>query len=252
MDHLFERRLLDLSRMADRRNMPVFTGFLSLEEQNIYHSLKRELDFIHCSLFGGYDTAERQMLGFLPDAFCYAPAWELFPIDVLSVDVRSKGFEDMPGHRDYLGSLLGLGLERSLIGDILMTETGAVFFCDGKITEFLCENLTKVGRSSVQCTKVDPQQTRALTPAMETVSGSVASVRIDSLIALAFHLPRAQAGALVDKGCVYINGKLVNGNGVHIRENDRISVRGHGKFIFRGVGSETRKGRIFVSIDRFV
>ena len=252
MNDLFERRLLDLSHMADRRNMPVFTGFLSLEELNMYHSLKRELSFIHSALFGGYEAAERQMIGFLPDAFCYAPADELFPIQTMEIRVHSHGFEEPPGHRDYLGAMLGLGIDRSLIGDILMTGEGAVFFCDRKIAPFLCDNLTKAGRSAVSCSETDSAQSILLSPRMETIRGSLASVRLDSLISLAFHMPRSQSASLVGAGNVYVNGKLAAGNGVHVKEDDRISVRGYGKFIYRGTLSETRKGRVVVSLDKYV
>ena len=250
-DMLLRHRLTDLAHMAWSRNCPVFTGFLGLNEQNIYHSCKGEFPFIRSFLFGGYEEAERQMVGFLPDAFCYAKNYEIFPISCVRIDSLGKGFSQAPGHRDYLGALMNLGIDRSTTGDILLQDDCALLMCEEKMASYIIENLVRVRNMPVSCSAADMQSV-SYHPKTQQITGSIASVRIDSLIALAFKISRGTANEMLDSGKVFINGKLADGNGTHIRENDLISVRGSGRFRFSGILSETKKGRVFVAIEKYI
>ena len=250
-DMLLRHRLSDLAHMAWSRNCPVFTGFLGLNEQNIYHSCKSELSFIRSFLYGGYEEAERQMVGFLPDAFCYAGNYESFPIACVRIVSDGKGFSQPPGHRDYLGALLNLGIDRSTTGDILLCDGYALLMCEEKMARFVTENLFRVRNMPVSCSVTDLHSV-SYYPKTQQITGSIASVRIDSLIALAFKVSRSAANDLLDGGKVFINGKLCDGNGTHIRDNDLISVRGCGRFRFSGILSETKKGRVFVAIEKYI
>ena len=126
-EELFKKRLKDLASAADRRGIVVFTDFMNLNELNIFHSCTREFGYVSYQLFGGYEHAERQIAAFLPDALSYSYD---FPIISLKIRPLQKKFAEDLSHRDYLGALLNLGVDRSKIGDILVGEKEAIFFCE--------------------------------------------------------------------------------------------------------------------------
>ena len=163
-EQLFERRLEDLAKTAYNRGIPTFSDFLSLNEQNIYHASRAEFSYIRSVLYGGYDLAERQMLGFLPDALSYdtdpsdAGGYEaanpdsgVFPIQCLSIRPLNAKFSDKLTHRDYLGSLMNLGTERSQIGDIIVEEERALVMVHERMAPYLMQELTRVKHTSVYC-----------------------------------------------------------------------------------------------------
>ena len=113
---LCRKRLLDLSRQADRKGIVLFSDFLNLNEQNIFHSLQKEL-YTTAELSGGYEQAERQMVAFIPDALCYE---YFYPMKTVIIEPLNLNFSESLTHRDYLGALMNLGIERSRMGDILI------------------------------------------------------------------------------------------------------------------------------------
>ena len=258
---LFQRRVIDLANLADRRSMIMFSDFLNLNELNIYHSSKKELAFVTCRLFGGYETAERQMIAFIPDALSYdmedteskdgsLPYGWKFPFVCICIRPLHEKYTDKLTHRDFLGAILNIGIERNKIGDILLTDDGTYVFCHETMAELLCRELTHIRHTSVaaQITDLDSFSWK---PVYETIHGTVASLRLDSLLSLAFGSSRSSLTSLVENGSIYVNGRLTTSNGYKLKNGDIISARGYGKFQFCSVLSETRKGRLSVEIKRY-
>lgn len=211
-------------------------------------SLKRQFPQIVMEIFGGYENAERQMVAFHPDALAFT--WE-YPIDCLKIEPKAIKFSENLSHRDYMGALLNLGVDRSVIGDIIVQEKAAWFFCQSKMTEFFLENLCRVRHTNILITKVnDPEEFPH--PNLESINGTCASVRLDSLIALAFKASRSSMVSYIESGQVFVNGKLITSNGYEPKEGDIVSVRGKGRFIFDGVSHQTKKGRCGVHILLYV
>ena len=211
-------------------------------------SLKQQFPQVVMETFGGYDNAERQMVAFHPDALAFT--WE-YPIDCLKIEPKAIKFSENLSHRDYMGALLNLGVDRSVIGDIIVQEKAAWFFCQSKMTEFFLENLCRVRHTNILITKVnDPEEFPH--PNLESINGTCASVRLDSLIALAFKASRSSMVSYIESGQVFVNGKLITSNGYEPKEGDIVSVRGKGRFIFDGVSHQTKKGRCGVSILLYV
>ena len=121
---LCRKRLLDLSRQADRKGIVLFSDFLNLNEQNIFHSLQKEL-YTTAELSGGYEQAERQMVAFIPDALCYE--WS-YPFVCIHAVPQYPKYAEKLTHRDVLGALMHLGLDRSKIGDIVLLENDIYIF----------------------------------------------------------------------------------------------------------------------------
>ncbi len=247
-NEFFLKRIRELANLSYQRDIVTFSDFLNLNEQNMVSSLKQQFPQVVMETFGGYDNAERQMVAFHPDALAFT--WE-YPIDCLKIEPKAIKFSENLSHRDYMGALLNLGVDRSVIGDIIVQEKAAWFFCQSKMTEFFLENLCRVRHTNILITKVnDPEEFPH--PNLESINGTCASVRLDSLIALAFKASRSSMVSYIESGQVFVNGKLITSNGYEPKEGDIVSVRGKGRFIFGGVSHQTKKGRYGVRILLYV
>ena len=247
-DDFFLKRIWELANLSYQRDIVTFSDFLNLNEQNMVSSLKRQFPQIVMEIFGGYENAERQMVAFHPDALAFT--WE-YPIDCLKIEPKAIKFSESLTHRDYLGALLNLGIERSVIGDIVVQEKAAWFFCQNKMTDFFLDNLCRVRHTNILITKVDDPD-KLPCPKLEAINGTCASVRLDSLISLAFKASRSSMVSYIEGGQVFVNGKLITSNGYEPKEGDIISVRGKGRFIFDGISHQTKKGRCGVRILRYI
>ncbi|WP_099468131.1 YlmH family RNA-binding protein [Konateibacter massiliensis] len=246
---LLKKRFVELSNAAFNRNIPVFTDFLNLNELNIFHSVSREL-YTPYEVFGGYESAERQMIVFIPDAFS-RDIQELYPISVIRIAPSHKKYADSLTHRDFLGALINLGVDRSKVGDILVKDNEAILFCHENLADFFIEQLTKVKHTNV---KVLTESLREFNyePEFKMIKGSVSTTRIDSMLTLCCSCSRSQAVEYIMAKKVFLNGRLIEANSETVKEQDVISVRGVGKFVFTGILSETKKGKIFIEIKKYV
>ena len=247
-NEFFLKRIRELANLSYQRDIVTFSDFLNLNEQNMVSSLKQQFPQVVMETFGGYDNAERQMVAFHPDALAFT--WE-YPIDCLKIEPKAIKFSESLTHRDYLGALLNLGIERSVIGDIVVQEKAAWFFCQNKMTDFFLDNLCRVRHTNILITKVDDPD-KLPCPKLEAINGTCASVRLDSLISLAFKASRSSMVSYIEGGQVFVNGKLITSNGYEPKEGDIISVRGKGRFIFDGMSHQTKKGRCGVRILRYI
>ncbi len=245
-DDFLLKRIRELANLSYQRDIVTFTDFLNLNEQNILNTVKHP--GVHVKLFGGYDHAERQIAAFYPDSVMFS--WE-YPVSCLRITPKAIRFSEDLSHRDYLGAILNLGVERSVVGDILLKEKEAWFFCLDRMTDFFIENLTHIRHTNVAVSQVDKAEEIPL-PSFEPVNGTCASVRLDSLIGLAFQASRSSMVSSIENGLVFVNGKQITSNGYEPKEGDIISVRQKGRFIFDGVSHQTKKGRLAVRLRKYV
>lgn len=247
-EEFFKKRIEELANIAYQRDIVTFSDFLNLNEQNMINSWHFHVPGVISEWSGGYEHAERQMVAFHPDALVFP--WE-YPIDCLKIEPKALKFSEGLSHRDYLGALLNLGVDRSVIGDILVQENAAWFFCLRKMTGFFMENLCRVKHTTILISKVEnPKELPK--PLLEPVTGTCASVRLDALVSLAFGGSRSSMVSFIESGLVFVNGRLVTSNGYEPKEGDIISVRGKGRFRFEGITGHTRKGRCAVKLLRYV
>ena len=247
-DIFFIKRIRELATLSYQRDIVTFSDFLNLNEQSLVKSQASQFPGVVMEGFGGYDQAERQMIAFHPDALVFS--WD-YPICCIKVEPKALKFSEPLTHRDYLGTILGLGVERSVIGDILVQDHGAWIFCHKKIKDFLLENLCRVRHTTVTAYSVeDPSEMPE--PKLSPVFGTCSSIRLDALIAIAFQSSRSSMVSFIESGQVFVNGKLVTSNGYEPLEGDIISVRGKGRFRFDGIQGKTKKGRTSVTLMRYV
>lgn len=246
-ESMLAKRLVDLSRQADQKGIATFSDFLNLNEQNIFHTCIPKL-YTGFEEFGGYEHAERQMIAFLPDALMFRTD---YPIECLKIEPANRKFADTLSHRDVLGSLMSLGIERSKIGDILVKDNLIYVFCHKTIGSFLMEELTRIRHTTVT---ISPAASEApdIQPDMELCEGIVTSNRLDGVIASMCRISRSQACELIKKGCVFINGKEMISASYSCKPSEVISVRGTGRFRFEEISGETRKGRVKIRYYKYV
>lgn len=193
------------------------------------------------TLFGGYEGAERRLAAFGDEAeFGYPPE---YPACWLAITPLQQKFADPLTHRDFLGSLMGLGIERDLLGDIVLYGNVGYLYALESVAAYLCQNLTKVRHTAVSCQRVEapPLQSVALPEERAFV---VAAQRLDAMIAAIYKLSRAQAAEAVEKGTVAIDGRITEKPSVTVSEGSMVSVRGYGRFLYCGIGGDTRKGKL--------
>ena len=246
-EDLFEKRMMELGKKAYYRGILTFSDFLDLNQQNILHSLTFSDTGIKVKMFGGYESAERQMAAFVPDALSYE---QDYPISCIKIEPLSRKFSDDLTHRDYLGAILNLGIDRSKIGDVLTDQNCGYVFCHDSMADFLSEELSRIRHTSVRARKLSLEEPLP-SPKREPVSGTVASPRLDSIIAQAFGNSRSSIIGLIEGGKVFVNGKSILSNGYGIKEGDIVSVRGKGKFQFGSVTNKTKKNRYHVILYRY-
>lgn len=248
-EELLKKRIQELAKQADRRGLVTFTDFLNLNEQNILHQTLQKFSWIHGETFGGYEGAERQIAAFIPDLL-YDPAWT-YPIACIRITPLNVKFAEKLSHRDILGALMNLGIERSKTGDIAICDSEAYLFCAESLADMVCRELTRIRHTSVSCEICQPEEF-SYEPRIQSIKGSVASVRLDAMMALAFQSSRSSLLSLIEEGKVFINGKLVTSNGYSPKSQDLISVRGLGKFRYLGVLGQTKKGRCMIEIEKYI
>ena len=243
-----EKHFRDLARTAYQRGIAVFSDFLNLNELNIFQSLRGEFSYLETETFGGYELAERQIAVFRPEAPVF---YADYPVKCLKITPLNAKFAEELNHRDYLGAVLNLGIDRACLGDILVEEDAAYLFCLERMADFIRDNLIRIRHTSVYVEQVEAENFH-YEPKYKEVSGTVASVRLDKLLALAFNASRSSLTGLIEGGKVFVNGKLVTSNGYEPKVGDLISVRGMGRFRFRETGGQSKKGREYVILWRYI
>ena len=255
---LLEHRFIELSRIAFEREIVTYSDFLNLNDQNILHTMPKNRLYSRYVLFGGYDMAERQMAAFIPEALSLrygvsdiTPKEIDYPFCAVKIEPKNKRFSEDLTHRDFLGSILNLGIDRSKTGDILVTEDSALLFINKDLVSVVTEDLTRVRHTVIDSSVINLDMIN-YTPDFQQIKGTVSSVRLDSLLPLAFSSSRSKLSGLIEGAKVFVNGKLITSNGYQVKEGDLISVRGLGKFRFEEAGKITKKNRISVTIQKYV
>lgn len=227
----------ELCQRAARRNIALFSRFLNLAEQKEAEIAARKAGAAYL-LWGGAEDCERKMLGVCGDE---TPETYLFPLACLKISPRSAKFSSPFAHRDVLGSLMGLGFERELIGDIVIREEAAYVFCTDKMALFICENLPKIGNTAVHCEQTAPPE--GPLRSVREVLVQVTSPRLDAIVAHLFRLSRGDAQLLFRQGKIMVDDSPCERPDYALREGQVISVRGFGRAKYLGVESLSKKGK---------
>jgi RNA-binding protein YlmH len=195
-------------------------------------------------LKGGYDGAERRIAVFGSEELCH---WvEEPPIVCVKISPVAQKFADKLIHRDFLGSLMALGIRREVMGDIVICDNCGYLFCLESIADYIISELVSVRKTTVSCSISDFPETILTPPPIKELV--VASERLDAVIAAVYKISRSESQSLISGGKVFLSGKLCLSSSEQIDDGTIVSVRGMGRFSYEGIERETKKGKLRVSV----
>lgn len=251
MDNSIDEKLLiaraaDTAMLCERQYAVKFMGFLSPAESTVI-SHNMPVGDVKRIFFGGYSEAERKLFVALPEYAEEADAEEL--IAVLEITGREI---DALTHRDFLGSLLGLGIRREKIGDILVYEDKTLVFVLEDIADYIILNLQKVGRCGIKIRRMSAGEIEIPKRRVEVINATVASMRLDCIAAVALRLSRSKVLDIMAEGRISLNWMECKNPSAVVRTGDTLSIRGAGRFRVSEEVRETKKGRLAVSIEKML
>lgn len=241
--------LRDLAERSYNNNIYTFSNFLSESEIAEFMSIKRELSYAGITISGGIETAERCVVRFGRESDLGYD--QPFPISCLIVQPLMKKFGEDLSHRDYLGALMSLGIERELLGDIMVSDKTAYILCLEHIADYIKEKLVQIRHTSVKI-EITNSLPEAIAPRLDRRQLIVSSERLDAVISKLYNLSRSQAQDLFKSKKIFVNGLQCENTSYSPKPDSRISVRGLGKFIYVGMEGMTGKGRYKVNVDVYI
>ncbi len=224
------------------------TEFLNpFEVKNAVAIVNSEQD-LACRVDGGYEGAERSVVSIFP----YYMGDEAKLVDIKFLQIEGNFKFSSVSHRDYLGSLMGLGIKREKIGDILLHENFCQIVADADIADYIIYNLKKVSNNTVKVKEITRSELLKSVQSFEEKSYTVSSLRVDNIISAAFNISRQKASKFIDVGFVTVDYEKIEKSSFIVPKGAILSVRKNGKFILSEVGNLTRKEKIKIKIKKFV
>lgn len=246
-ERLLMRRVEELCRVSRERGIPRYTGFLSDREQTLAEAACHRAGCTDFRFWGGYPEAERRVL-------CLEPpeAWQEEPLAFLRMTAQGT---ETPGHRDYLGAILGLGLERTCVGDLLQDPQDPQVFYAVVLADkqaFIAAELTSAGRCPVRAEALQElPEHLARGPERPLQEATVSSLRADAVLAAMMHTSRARAADYIATGRVEVGHLALQAPHAAVYAGDIFTVRGVGRYRLAGIGGKSRKDRVFISFFQY-
>lgn len=242
-NELLLARIEDCIQSCQDNYLITSTNFLDIYQQSTVIEYLRKKN-IRYELYGGFDDCERKTAVFFPD---YADGVnyltenpELSPI--VSLDIKKDNFSTL-SHRDYLGAVMGLGIKREMIGDIIVGTDGCSMAAVRSVASYIEQNLTSVGRGSVKVTVSDVFSDRSSEASFESKRCYVSSMRLDAVVSAAFLMSRNTASERIKHGDVIVNGVVAVKSDARVAFGSKIVIHGSGKVIIEEDAGMTKKGR---------
>ena len=239
-------KLVDFATQALKNHKYKLSGFLSPFEQEMAGTIANSLGDLKVDFDGGFVGAERQKVAFCNEDFQGTPAFE---ISVIKAEWNGE-FARL-GHRDVLGAILSLGVDRECVGDIIATKDFARIVVDKKMAEYFSTNLTQIGNVTVKTEIDDLENIAPKEERVKEIKATVASLRADSVAAVGFGMSRSKAAADISAEKVQLNWQTVKNSSQTIKQGDVLSMRGRGRLEVAEITGQTKKGRIGILLKRF-
>lgn len=244
---LIKAKIGDLFDLCDKHCEAKFSSFMDGAQIAVIEDEFRIPYGYNTMLFGGYDGAERRMMGVFPE-------WqeadeEEFPLCAIRFDVPK--FRSLT-HRDYLGTLMSLGIDRSKTGDILTDDNGAYVFLESDIAEYIQRSVNKIANIGVKGRIVKIKDIALPKPKTQEKMCVCASLRLDSVVSAALNISRSASEKLIKEGLVKVNHREISDRSKQLETGDLLSVRSYGRFILKDTGNNTRKGRLHITVEKFL
>lgn len=250
-DRLLLAKIHDKISAGERKNIPSATCFLSGREQELAKQLVQRMGIPDTHFYGGTSGADRRVLCYIPEY--YVPEEYLSGEDGPVVALRAEiSTYDSLSHRDFLGGILGQGIKREVLGDIFVSQGHCDFLVLREMATYLLQHLTSIGRAKIQLSEIPLDEIDVPQQKMKTINDTVASLRLDSVMASGFQMGRSKAQTYISAGKTEVNHALVTKADRLVEEGDVISARGLGKLLVAQVKGQTKKGRTAVVLQKYL
>lgn len=247
-EKLTASKILDRVNICLRDHLDIFTDFIDMYKLGKFLNMIFSIPDITVKAFGGHAESERKIIGFCPD---YRGLEDIdFPIVTIEIILKGSKEEDI-SHRDYLGSILGLGIDRSKIGDILVHEQRAIVFVHKDISFYILNNLLKIKNVKAETREISFEEIILPEPKIKEINSTVSSLRADAILSSGFQLSRSKVVDLIKAEKALINGGIVSPSS-NVKSGDFLTLRGFGKIKLNEIKGKTKKDRISVVIHRYI
>lgn len=246
-DRLLVNKILDAIEYCKKNYTYKATAFLDPRQQKLTMELLTKERSIGYAIEGGIDNSERSLFVIYHEDYDVEDIEK--PCQIIEFSWYSKGAKK-PTHRDFLGSIIGAGIKREMLGDIMFREDTAYVICSKEVSEYILLNIDRVGSIPVKAQLVE--QVEAIEENEKIINATVASLRLDSIISAGFGLSRTKAAEIIKSGRVRVNWEEKDLTSKIIKQSDVISLRGKGRIILEEVAGNTKKDRIRITIKKFV
>lgn len=235
----FCRHIEDLIISSQKNFCVKYSGFLTEREQQLAFATANLMG-VKCSFFGGYADASRKIFAAVDVSD------EEFPLSAVTFLYRRQ---DKLTHRNFLGALMSLGINRNLIGDIKVGQGEAVIFVSSAAAALISDEVKKIGNIGVKsvqglCADIPKQE-------FEILSLSVSSLRADAVVSAVCGISREKSSSLIKSGAVILSGIQLDSISKIIDIEEVFSIKGYGKYILSEIGSVTKKGKVHITIKKY-
>ena len=246
--------ILDKIKFVEKTNKIQNTNFLNMQQISLVESFLEKIKYTNYILWGGYGKAERQVLIIYPDKLNKEMVEKNYTkiMSIIRIKLQEADYGKY-SHRNYLGGIIKLGLEREKIGDILVTKEGADIIALNEAKTFLLQELpmlTRFNGSNIIEETID--NLNKTEQQIEIIKIIVPSVRIDNFVSDLARTSRTKALDIIKSERVFVNGKLEIKTSKQIKVDDIITIRGKGRFVVKGFIGTTRSGRTIVEIEKYI
>lgn len=240
-------KLKDCFRLSEKYQAPRFTSFLNEAEQEIIKKYTCEFGSNYC-FFGGFENAQRKLLGVFPD--WQEPCFDEFPISAIKI---TKKYQKTLSHRDYLGTILSLGIDRIKVGDILINDDDDCYvFVLADIADYILGGISKISNVGIKTMIIPLSEVLIPEVKFQEIYTVSASLRLDAVVASVLNVSRKTSSNLIQGLKVSVNHTPTTDTSYNLKPNDIISVRGYGRFIFSSQGHNTRSNRIHICVKKYI
>ena len=253
-DKILLAQILDKVEMVEKKNKIEYTDFLDLAQIELVQKFINKIKLYNYMIYGGFDQAERKIFVIYPDKF-NSVVVEKNLSNIVQI-IRIELPDDLKGkytHRDYLGAVIKLGIERKKIGDIIVDPSGADIIVDKDIVKFLLDNLgslTRFSKSTISVQNIE--DLRPVEIKKEELEIIVSSMRLDNVISDLARCSRNKALEIINTERVFINFECETKKTKQVKTGDMITIRGKGRFFVKEIVGQTRSGRTVIKIEKFV
>lgn len=253
-EKLLLAKVLDKLEFSRGKNKIENTDFLNLYEQDLVDKFLKKIKFSNYYFFGGAGEAERKILIIYPEKLTEEMARRNHSkmISVIKIKLPIE-LDDEYDHRRYLGAIMKLGIEREKVGDISVRSRGAEIVVKNEVQEFLIQNLGSLTRfSSAEIVVENIENLQEIEAQKIEITEIVASLRLDNIVASLARTSRNKAVEILEQERVFLNFKNETKASKQVKVGDIITIRGKGRFEFREISGNTRKGRFVIKIDKYI